>query len=68
MTVTDRMTRERLADKVDWEGGVEEAINGYGIDVSALPEDVPDSIKADWQSIRDTLKAVQRISEWLYGD
>jgi hypothetical protein len=67
MTATDRMTREELADKIDWEGGVEEAINGYGLGVSVLPDDAPDSIKADWQAIRDTRAAIGRIQEWLYG-
>jgi hypothetical protein len=68
MTKTDYMTREELADKVDWEGGVVDAINGYGLDVSVLPDDAPESIKADWQAIGDMRAAVERISDWLYGE
>jgi hypothetical protein len=69
--MTEQMTRQELADKVDWEGGVEAAINGYGLDTSVLPDDTPAQIRADWQAIQDTREAGARIQEWLdeaYGE
>ena len=58
-------TREELSGKVDWEGGVTEAITGYGITVTDLPEDVPATIADAWLRIQNTQDDVWLIERWL---
>jgi hypothetical protein len=65
--MAERYTKEDLAAKVDWEGGVAEAITGYGISPDALPEDAPSHIKANWKVVYESGRAIQLINEWLYG-
>lgn len=62
------MTREELAAKVDWEGGVHEAIAGYGLPPELLPEDVPVSVLAAWQNIYATDRDARIIEKWLSDD
>ena len=60
-------SREDLAAKVDWEGGVSEAINGYGIGADELPEDTPADIVAAWRRVEIIGGDVEFIQEWLYA-
>lgn len=60
-------SREELAGKVDWEGGVEEAIIGYGITSAELPEDTPSEVFDAWRRVEVTKGDFDRISEWLYA-
>lgn len=59
------MNREELAAKVDWEGGVLEAITGYGLSVDRLPEDVPLVIREAWQRVYDIAADACLIEDWL---
>jgi hypothetical protein len=63
--MTERYTREELASKVEWEGGVYEAIKGYGIGLDALPVSTPSEIRAAWQTVA---RAVEKIQTWLDCD
>jgi hypothetical protein len=59
------MTRDELAAKVDYEGGVAEAIAGYGMSLAWLPDDTPDYIRAAWKRVYDIQPDVEVIEEWL---
>lgn len=61
------MTREDLAAKVDWEGGVAEAITGYGISSRTLPEDAPGEIVRAWRRVEESSKDIAAIQKWLDG-
>lgn len=60
-------SKEELAGKVDWEGGVAEAINGYGIRSDELPEGTPQAIVEAWQRVESVGAYVNAIENWLYG-
>ena len=62
------MTKEDLAAKVEWEGGVFEAITGYGIGLDDLPEDAPTFVRANWKLVVDAGYAVGRIENWLAAE
>lgn len=62
-----RYTKDGLAGKVDWEGGVAEAITGYGISSDALPEDTPRKVVESWKNIEGMSEDISRINEWLFG-
>lgn len=61
------MTRQELADKVDWEGGIAEAITGYGIGPANLPDDMPDDVHSAWMRLYNRGTDIGIISEWLYA-
>jgi hypothetical protein len=54
-----------LVAKVEWEGGVTEAIAGYGIPPSRLPDDVPEEVREAWRRIYDIRDDVNLVSRWL---
>lgn len=54
-----------LASKADWEGGIEELMFGYGIDVSELPDGTPADIVYDFELCLSTEPALARIRTWL---
>lgn len=54
-----------LTAKVDYEGGVAEAIIGYGISASRLPEGVPADVVASWERVYSLSGDVDLISRWL---
>jgi hypothetical protein len=62
------MNKHDLANKVDWEGGVWEAICGYGMDDSWLPENTPQEIRDAWNRVRATEQDVRVINEWLWDE
>jgi len=64
--VSEKMTRKELADKVDWEGGVHEAIAGYGIPPARLPGDVPADVLEAWKRVYDSTSDIDLIDDWLY--
>jgi hypothetical protein len=59
------MTREELAGKVDWEGGVSEAITGYGMSTRNLPDDAPEAVRSAWQRVYDMASDIELIEHWL---
>lgn len=63
--MSDRYTHAELADKVDWEGGIYEAITGYGIPSDCLPLDAPESVREAWARIEETSADADVIQEWL---
>lgn len=62
------MTKEELAAKVEWEGGLAEAVFGYGLTRADMPEDAPTWVWANWQCLMDAKGALRRIEEWLDED
>lgn len=58
-------SKDDLAAKIDWEGGLAEAITGYGIKFTDLPEDTPWPIVQAWQRIEDSTKDLDLIYNWL---
>ena len=61
-----KMTREELAAKVDWEGGVHEAIACYGLSPELLPEDTPAEVRDAWTIIYHSGDDADVIADWLY--
>lgn len=59
------MTIEELASKIEWEGGIMEAVD-YGIKVADLPEDIPVEIRDAWQRMRNVLADVDLVQRWLW--
>ena len=67
--MTDRYESVRsLAEKVEWEGGVTEAITEYGIFPDALPEGTPQSIIHAWTEVYESRGYVDEIATWLYQE
>jgi hypothetical protein len=62
------MTKEELAAKVEWEGGVAEAIIGYGLKLEDLPPDAPTHIRACWKTVQDARFAIEQIANWLEAE
>lgn len=58
-------TPQELAGKVDWEGGVTEAILGYGIKSEDLPEATPAEIVEAWKRVEAVGPDVDKIQNWL---
>lgn len=58
-------SKQDLAAKIDWEGGVTEAINGYGISHETLPDDTPIDIFNAWVRVEAIAADVDKIYEWL---
>ena len=61
------MTKERLADKIEWEGGVLEAVE-YGIKVSDLPDGVPEEIADAWGRLEMAAEDAQLVRGWLWSE
>lgn len=61
------MTKEEFAAKVDWEGGVADAVD-YGLKASDLPADAPAKVRAAWAALEDARVHVDTINEWLWHD
>lgn len=63
------MTREELAAKVDWEGGVAETLTGYGLASGMLPEDAPQTVKSAWERLyTQGREDIEVIEEWLWAE
>jgi hypothetical protein len=52
-----------LRDKVDWEGGLFEALK-YGIH----PDDVPEVIREDWIKAVEAAKILDRVESRLWDE
>lgn len=63
--MSERWTREELAAKVDWEGGISETITGYGIPPDRLPHDVPQEVADAWWRVYSTREDLDIIDRWL---
>lgn len=61
----EKWTKERIFDKLDWEGGTWEGICGYGLDSSILPDDAPAEVRAAWDRVRASREDIQIIDDWL---
>ena len=60
-------SKEDLVAKMEWEGGVEGAINGYGIHSDDLPEGTPPEIAEAWKRVELVGADIIAIENWLYG-
>jgi hypothetical protein len=56
-------TMADLRDKVDWEGGLYEALK-YGIHF----DDVPEEIREDWKKAIEAAKILDRVEDRLWAD
>ena len=54
-----------LAGKVEWEGGVAEAILSYGITPDELPDDTPAEITEAWQRVFGVTTDIEKIEMYL---
>jgi hypothetical protein len=59
-------TKEDLAAKVDWEGGLAETIFGYGISADELPENTPPRIVRCWTAVEQVSGDLNEIDNWLF--
>lgn len=62
------MNREELAAKVDWEGGLADAIFGYGIKSDDLPHNAPKAIKQAWRDLEAVKPQLDLVSKWLFSE
>jgi len=60
------VTREDLAAKADWEGGLCEAIFGYGLKSSDLPKNAPSEIKQAFRALEAVKPQVDLLNKWLF--
>lgn len=56
---------EHLATKIEWEGGLYDFVNSYGLSIDELPEGTPDHIIAAFVQIKDAQNAENTIWDWL---
>lgn len=54
-----------LAAKVEWEGGLTEAILGYGIKSEELPEGTPEEVVEAWKRVEAVKPDLAVIENWL---
>lgn len=54
-----------LYAKTDWEGGLVEAIFGYGLRAECLPEGTPPDIVSAWKSLDAVRAEIELIERWL---
>lgn len=66
--MADKMTREEIAAKVEWEGGLGETINGYGLNSSVLPDDCPENVRNAWMNVEAINVDLDVINNWLDGE
>ena len=57
-----KYTLAELAQKVDYEGGIAEAIFGYGI----KSEDVPKELQAEWAAVESVKAHLRGLESVLY--
>jgi hypothetical protein len=58
-------TKQELATKIDWEGGVSDAITGYGIKSCDLPDGTPLHVREAWERVEGSGSDIDLIQEWL---
>ena len=63
--MSEKWTKEKLARKVDWEGGVSDAITGYGLGQEILPEDTPEEVFYAWGRIQASAMDIKIVNDWL---
>lgn len=61
------MTREELAVKTDWEGGLPESLFGGIVTHADLPPDAPTEIKMAWKRLEAAKPDMDFIGEWLFA-
>lgn len=59
--------RSTLAEKVDWDGGVVDAILG-GLNSDWVPLTAPSEIVAAWDRISAIRSDVRMINDWLWDE
>lgn len=73
--MTKHMSAERFAAKVEWEGGITDALD-YGLKADDLPEHSDDPLTADlraawkalrskWDALQDEIREVEEILEQI---
>jgi hypothetical protein len=60
----ERMTKAELAARIDWEGGVMEAVE-YGVKVGDLPVNTPEEVLDAWQQLQEAVPCFDVIYRWL---
>jgi len=54
-----------LLGKIEWEGGMFELINGYGM-TSIEDYDVPDELKDEWEEVSEIMGSIGSDLDTLY--
>ena len=62
--MAEKYTLDDLLSKIDWEGGILDAIQ-YGISHESLPDEVPPAVKAAWKKIEKATDDLYVIETWL---
>lgn len=62
------MTKEEIAGKVEWEGGIPETILMYGLSSTVLPHEAPIAVREAWERLYDqSRRDIILIEGWLYS-
>jgi len=64
--MSEKWTKEELADKVEWEGGVYDAVCLYGLKPEYLPDDTPPEVVEAWTALYNS-DPIKIINNWLFG-
>lgn len=54
-----------LHDKIEWEGGLLDAIHGYGIHEENLPSTTPRKVTEAWGRLDNMHDDIAFVEEWL---
>lgn len=54
--MADQLTLQELREKIDWEGGIVEAVE-YGLQPDEMPSE---SLRAAWQTLVDALQEAEK--------
>ena len=65
--MTKYESKEDLAAKIDWEGGVMEAVE-YGVKVTDLPADTPAPVCVAWLKLQEATEYIDAINAWLEAE
>lgn len=60
------MTRDELAAKADWDGGLPECIFGGILKHTDLPASAPTEIKQAWKRLEEAKRDMDFVGEWLF--
>ena len=63
--MTKYESMQELANKADWEGGIDELIFGYGLTLDELPDDASDEVRQLVGKLLGVKDALWRLQELM---
>jgi hypothetical protein len=63
--VSNKYTAQEFADKVEWEGGLYEAVTGYGLKASDLDDDAPPGLMSLLEEFQEHAENAAAVEEQI---